>query len=142
MVGLFQYHTNVQFVRRNIQDQVFVIVENNINLIYDIIRKDQILERGIAGDGEIIGRYRSPKPGKNIGDPVNLFDTGELYNSWDAIFSSDSVTIFPDKFNLARELEARYNETTFQFTEENKQRVYTEIIEPKLVEWVQRQLQK
>jgi hypothetical protein len=71
---------------------------NNRALVLDFIRKDQLTDKGVDEDGDIIGLYSRATElmsggRKKEGDPFDLNDTGAFYQSMSATPVSDGLII-------------------------------------------------
>jgi hypothetical protein len=68
--------------------------------ILDLIRLDQLFNRGVDGNDEIIGTYSLATsfidPSKGFGEPFTLKDTGDFYRSMFIVTFADSISIEGD----------------------------------------------
>lgn len=96
--------------------------------ILDLIRKEQLLKKGIDGDGDIIGTYsqmtESINPKKKEGTPYTLFDSGEFYKSFILYIYRDAIEVDanPIKINDKGEKENlfyKYGENILALTPRN-----------------------
>jgi hypothetical protein len=109
--------------------------------ILDWIRHDQLFERGIDGDGDIIGVYSEftemINPEKVAGTPYTLFDSGAFYRSMFitiGIGSDPSITIDADPIKIDDDgkktnLFWKYGENIVALTDENRSKLNAEIRE-------------
>ena len=107
--------------------------------ILDWIRQDQLFQRGIDGDGDIIGLYSEftemINPEKVAGTPYTLFDSGAFYRSMFitiGIGSDPSITIDADPIKIDDDGEKtnlfwKYGENIVALTDENKTKLANEI---------------
>lgn len=70
-------------------------------MIIEMIQKDQLFERGVDGNNEVIGFYSyateiASKGKKQQGTHYTLFDTGEFYKSMFIVVLSDALLIKAD----------------------------------------------
>ena len=87
------------------------VLRGNEELFIDLVRKEQIKDKGVDGQGEIIGFY-SPfsKKVQNLsfterlaGVPYDLYDTGTFYNSFELKETNGSIYIMADGLTGKRE---------------------------------------
>lgn len=109
--------------------------------ILNWIRHDQLFNRGIDGDGDIIGLYSEftemINPSKIAGEPYTLFDSGEFYRSMFitiGIGSDPSITIDADPIKIDDDGEKtnlfwKYGENIVALTDENRSKLAVEIRE-------------
>ena len=68
--------------------------------LLDWVRYDQLFEKGVDEDNEIIGFYSEwtelLNPSKVAGTPYTLYDTGEFYSSFYLVVTNDSFIIDAD----------------------------------------------
>jgi hypothetical protein len=105
-------------------------------LVLRWIQEDQLRERGVDEDNEVIGYYsyitELINPEKIAGTHYTLFDTGEFYESMKIVVLNDSIVIEADadKQNENGETEnlfQKYGDGIIGLTIENKQRLAIEI---------------
>lgn len=105
--------------------------------VLDLIRQDQLFEKGIDGDGDIIGTYSEytemMNPEKVAGTPFTLFDTGEFYKSFILYIYKNYVEVDanPIKINDKGEKENlfwKYGENIIALTDSSLQKLRTEFL--------------
>jgi hypothetical protein len=110
--------------------------QNLKKMVLDWIRQDQLFEKGIDEDGDIIGTYseftESINPEKIAGSHYTLFDTGEFYRSMFVVVLSDSIVIDADPIKIDENGEKtnlfyEYGEGIVGLTDENKQKLANEV---------------
>lgn len=103
----------------------------------DLIRQDQLFQKGIDGDGDIIGYYSEYtemlNPSKEAGTPYTLYDTGEFYKSFVIYVYENFILIDADpiKINEKGEKENlfyKYGENIIQLTEGNFEKFKAEFL--------------
>jgi hypothetical protein len=108
------------------------------NYILDLIRNDQLFEKGIDSDGDIIGYYSEwtemMNPEKVAGTPYTLRDTGEFYKSMIIYIYKNYIEIDADPIKTNQQGEQdnlfyKYGENIIGLTEENLEKVTKEIAE-------------
>ena len=108
------------------------------NYILDLIRNDQLFEKGIDSDGDIIGYYSEwtemMNPEKVAGTPYTLRDTGEFYKSMIIYIYKNYIEIDADPIKTNQQGEQdnlfyKYGENIIGLTEENLEKVAKEIAE-------------
>lgn len=94
-------------------------------LIVKLNTDKQLLEEGVDSDGKSLGKYTSPsykklKSRKGIpSDHVNLFLTGKLHNSFEALVSKNGVTIKADTKKGDWDLVLRWGEKIVGLTKDS-----------------------
>ena len=104
--------------------------------ILDLIRNDQLFEKGIDSDGDIIGYYSEwtemMNPEKVAGTPYTLKDTGAFYESmiiyiYDNYIEIDADPIKKNQQGEEDNLFYKYGENIIGLTEENLEKVSKKI---------------
>ena len=152
MLTVKQIKAKVDLARNGIDQQTSNIISDNEAKILDYIRKDQLYEKGINGNNEVIGRYRqtytSESVGgwgnnskiigkglpKKMGSPYNFVWSGYTESKFGLKYSSYTLNIF-NKGDSASTLTVRYGESIFLLTDENKNKLSSEIIRPNLIKY-------
>lgn len=133
-------------VRQELPKITEIIIEQSKTKILDLIREDQLFERGIDGTGQPLQPYapftiavkRAEGRDPNI---VTLFDTGDFYRGFDLLFTDQfSVGVF-SRDDKTPKLVQKYGNEIFTFTIENNQVLNEDIIKPQLIEWILQQIQ-
>jgi|LakMenE01Jun11ns_1017448.scaffolds.fasta_scaffold9468006_2 hypothetical protein len=113
------------------------------NKILEILKNDQ-LQKGIDGDGDIIGLYsiytEMLKPNKVAGTPYTLEDTGAFYNSLFVTVSTDNLNIDGNGKKGEQNLFDKYTTAIVGLTQESKDKL-AEILIPKYQNYVAKVLQ-
>lgn len=96
--------------------------------ILDLIRQDQLTDKGVDGDGDIIGFYSfateiASGGKKQQGDHYNLNDTGAFYKSMFIRVMSDRFTVVADGQKDDENLFDKYGDEIIQFTDENLDKI-------------------
>jgi hypothetical protein len=92
--------------------------------ILDLIRDDQLMEKGVNEDGQIIGYYTQyteelTNGRKKAGEPYNLFDTGDFYKSMLILLGTDYFEIDADPIKENANLFTKFGEGIIGLTEES-----------------------
>lgn len=111
--------------------------------ILDILKNDQ-LQKGIDGDGDIIGLYsiytEMINPNKVAGTPYTLEDTGAFYQSLFITVTTDALSIDGNGRKGKTNLFDRYTDSIVGLTQESKDKL-AEILIPKYQQYVAKILQ-
>jgi hypothetical protein len=99
--------------------------------ILDLIRDDQLMEKGVNEDGQIIGVYTRyteelTNGRKKAGEPYNLFDTGDFYKSMLILLGTDYFEIDADPIKENTNLFTKYGEGIIGLTEESLEKLREE----------------
>ena len=106
--------------RRLIYNSVFWVETFNSGvtrtMIIDWIREDQLKDKGVNADGEVIGFYSyttqlMTNGEKQEGDPYTLNDTGEFYRSMYLSVLSDAIQFNANPIKGKDNLFTKYGET-------------------------------
>lgn len=93
--------------------------------ILDWIRQDQLFDKGVDSDGDVIGYYSKftemINPEKEEGTPYTLKDTGNLYRSLYIVALRDSFIIDGDVSDIIDQ--DWYSEKILSLTEESKEKL-------------------
>lgn len=129
------------------QDEIFDEIINDRGFekfVTDIIKNDQ-LQEGIDGNGQIIGFYspateKITNGRKKAGEPYTLEDTGAFYDSFHIDPLSDGFEIDADaQKNFVDNLFDKYGEDIIGLTDESLQKVI-EFTKEKFFSIIQRQI--
>jgi hypothetical protein len=99
--------------------------------ILDLIRDDQLTEKGVNEDGQIIGVYTRyteelTNGRKKAGEPYNLFDTGDFYKSMVILLGTNYFEIDADPIKENANLFTKYGEGIIGLTEESLEKLREE----------------
>lgn len=99
--------------------------------ILDLIRDDQLMEKGVNEDGKIIGVYTRyteelTNGRKKAGEPYNLFDTGYFYKSMVILLGTNYFEIDADPIKENANLFTKYGEGIIGLTEESLEKLREE----------------
>lgn len=133
-------------IRQELPRIAELIIQQSKERILDLIREDQLFERGIDGTGQKLQPYTSftmavkRQQGR---DPniVTLFDTGDFYRGFDLLFTDQFAIGVFSRDEKTPELVEKYGNDIFTFTIENNQVLNEDIIKPQLIEWILEQIQ-
>ena len=93
--------------------------------VLDLIREDQLKEKGIDGDGNVIGYYSYVtsliNPEKAFNTHYTFFDTGEFFRSMFVKVLSDRIEINGDGNKGDENLFVKYGSEIIKLTDENTQ---------------------
>lgn len=140
----------------SIQDGLFFVfsLEGTQEYILYLNRIEQIFEEGVDVEGDIMGFYSyvterlnytesfsykgSSSKRKSAGEPYFLFDTGELFDSFDIEVGRESITISAFTIRDGDNLIEKFGDF-IGLTEESHNKLL-EAMQPILVEWVANKL--
>ena len=99
--------------------------------ILDLIRDDQLTEKGVDETGNIIGYYTSytekiTNGRKKAGEPYNLFDTGDFYKSMVILLGTNYFEIDADPIKENANLFTKFGEGIIGLTEESLEKLQVE----------------
>lgn len=112
--------------------------------ILDLVRQNQLFEKGVDEDGDIIGVYSEfteiINPEKIAGTPYTLFDTGAFYNSMFIVILKDSFVIDADPIKVdedgnTTDLFRKYGEGIVGLTKESKTLLSEEFKRRSIIEY-------
>lgn len=93
--------------------------------ILDWVRQDQLFDKGVDSDGDVIGYYSKftemINPEKEEGTPYTLKDTGNLYRSLYIVALRDSFIIEGDVSEIQNQ--DWYSEKILSLTEQSKEKL-------------------
>lgn len=144
MIGIEDYIKKLEFVRDNMSAEVASIINRNKEEILDLNRDNQLYDKGINSEGNLLRRY-SPSTvlfKKQEGKPYNrttLFDTGYFTRSFDLLNRNNTISIF-SRDNKSAELQDKYGSNIFGLTKENENVYNYEIIKPELLKFINKYL--
>ena len=110
-----------------------IVFQNNEvqTFVLDLNRIGQLFEKGIDGDGSIIGLYSQTtealNPSKKAGTPYNFKDTGEFFESYVLKIYDDGFTIKADTIKEEDDL-LDYSKTLLDLTNQSKNEIIKKII--------------
>jgi hypothetical protein len=95
--------------------------------ILNLIREDQLRDKGIDGTGDIIGTYSFftslNNPEKAFNTPYTLYNEGKFYESMFIQVLSESFTVNADGQKEEDNLFEKYGDEIIQFTDENLDKI-------------------
>ena len=99
--------------------------------ILDLIRDDQLTEKGVDEEGQIIGVYTRyteelTNGRKKAGDHYTLFDTGDFYKSMLILLGTNYFEIDADPIKENANLFTKYGEGIIGLTEESLEKLREE----------------
>jgi len=99
--------------------------------ILDLIRDDQLMEKGVDETGKIIGTYSWAtqniyNSSKIEGEHYTLFDTGDFYKSMLILLGTDYFEIDADPIKENANLFTKYGEGIIGLTEESLEKLREE----------------
>jgi hypothetical protein len=110
----------------------YSVFDTNLkNQILNWVKIDQLTNKGIDKDGDVIGYY-SPvteliNPEKKAGDPYTLDDTGAFYESMYVQILKDSIVINANPIKGEDNLFFKYGNGIIGLTNENIQKLTIEV---------------
>jgi hypothetical protein len=99
-------------------------------IINEFIQKDQLRRRGVDGNNDIIGFYSIATEfitggRKKAGEPFDLYDSGDFYESMFVTALNDGLLIEADTLKLQNQY--WYDDDILMLTDENLAKLTTEI---------------
>lgn len=130
----------VQTLQNNLEGQAIIFLTEDKKKIIDLVRIDQLFNKGEDADGNRLKPYTpftrkvKIKEGRNP-EIVSLFDEGDYYKGFDfTLISGEILNIFSRDFK-ARELSEKYGSRIDDLNDENEEKVNTNL-EEELITWV------
>lgn len=138
------YLANLKTAIDNIGGQESLIVNQNKEQILDYNRQDQLYKQGIDSKGKKLKPYAffTIQIKQLIGQPFDrttLFYSGRFYNRFNFVFLKRTINIFSSD-SKTTDLEKKYGKDIFGLTKDNKIKMETEVIKPKLDQWLKKYL--
>jgi hypothetical protein len=145
------YYEKISFIHRYLPDQIDKIVSELGKAIVELNTEDQLFH-GKDTYGDVIGTYSPLTQGltagmsgkgypKRTGRPFNLYASGNLFRSIDAVFENNSIDFFTrdpgHPFFDKNPVEAL---KMIGLTKENAHKVNYEWILPRIRKWVMNSL--
>lgn len=92
--------------------------------VLDLVRKEQLFNKGVDGDGHVIGTYslstEQTNPQKKAGTPYTLFDTGFFTRSFELRITDEDISILADgKTGKDDDIIQKYGKQIIGFTEDS-----------------------
>ena len=135
-----QYHKKLVKARNGINQEVAKIILKFEKEIVDLVRSQQLFEKGIDGDGKLIKPNYKPFTvavkkikGQETGH-VTLFNEGNLFKSFTTDYGSFILEIFPTD-SKRDALEEKYGNSIFWATANHERVINYDIIAPQLQIW-------
>lgn len=155
MISIEEYQNRLKKVISELPKEVEKIVISNMDESIDIVREDQIFDKGIGADGRVLGIYRTNRQKtegwqqsraypKLFGDRYNLLDSGNFFNSL-IIKKYRGKYQFVIKANVPyfKDILSKTNTTEKQLlgmTPEGIEKLDKTIIKPNLDKWLLKNL--
>lgn len=141
-----EVYDKVNRVRQYLPDQVDTIVAQLADKILELNTEGQLF-KGIDNRGDNIGVYKPLTQElsqgitgkgypKNAGDPFNMYASGELFRSIDAIFKNNELEFYSKLPNHPFLLKYPDPLSLLGLTPEHQHELNYEMILPKLRQWV------
>ena len=141
-----QYIKRLQFASSNINDETGRIIESNKSEIYDLIRENQLRQKGEDGQGNVMGHYSNTITSAYFGSsnlgfpkiknkPYNFIEPGAMYASFIHRYSNFELEIDNNdsKINF---LEGFYSNRLIEMQEENQKILNNDYIYPNITKWL------
>lgn len=109
--------------------------------ILDLIREEQLFDKGIDGEGNKLQAYTSftvglKKLNQQPSNRTTLNDSGDFYKAFDLLFTDQhSIGVF-SRDSKTPELIEKYGRNIFTFTVDNNKIINEEIVLKNLIEWL------
>ena len=151
MSSIREMYDRVNLAHNQLPAQVETIVNQLAKKILELNTEEQLF-KGVDNEGKEIGRYSRATEEitqgisgkgypKRAGELFNLYDSGNLFKSIDAIFKDNQLDFFTTQpnhpffqKNPAQALKL------MGLTEENQHKLNYEMIKPLLVKWIRKSL--
>ncbi len=96
--------------------------------ILDLIREDQLRQKGVNAEGDVIGFYSYTTElisngEKQEGTPYTFYDTGEFYRSMYMVILSDSVVFEADPMKGDDNLFDKYGSNILNLTTQSREKM-------------------
>jgi hypothetical protein len=99
-------------------------LNGNNEEVLDLVRKDQLYEKGVDASGQVIGTYSIAteriNPQKKAGTHYTMDDTGFFTRSFELEITEEDISIFADgSTNKKEDIINKYGKEIIGFTEES-----------------------
>lgn len=142
-----EYIIRLRNASSNINDETGRIIESNKSEIYDLVRENQLRNKGQDGDGKNLGFYSFTRESpsfssqnslgfpKQSGQPYNFIDTGGIYVNFIHRYSNFELEIdnSDSKINF---LEGFYSNSLIGMQEQNQDILNNDYIYPNITKWL------
>lgn len=96
--------------------------------IVDLIREDQLREKGVNAQGDVIGYYSYATElitngAKQEGTPYTLYDTGEFYRSMYMVVLRDAIVFEADPMKGDDNLFEKYGSNIINLTTQSREKM-------------------
>jgi len=128
-------------LKQEVPKQAERIVLKSKERILDLIREDQLFNKGIDGNGKKLIAYKpfTVAVKRLEGQPTDrttLFNKGKFYDGFDLLYTDqNSIGVF-SRDSKTPDLIEKYGKDIFTFTVDNNKIVNEEIVLPQLIEWL------
>ena len=146
-----QMYERVNIAKSRLPDQIETIVNQLSDKILELNTEGQLFE-GVDNEGNEIGKYSRATQDitqgvtgkgypKNAGEPFNLYATGKLFKSIDAIFKDNRIEFFTtEPYHPFFQKDPIRALKLIGLTPENQHKLNYEMIKPLLVKWIRASL--
>ena len=144
------YLDKIERIKSDIFVEAERIIKENEKEILDLLRYDQLFNKGIDGTGKKMKPYTesTKKLKRKTGLPTDrstLYQTGKYYSNFYTEVRKQTLHILNDTkakngFDLGEYLNLSNGGKVYKLTKENNDHINDQIIFPKLIEWVYNQL--
>lgn len=144
------YLDKIERIKSGIFVEAERIIKENEKEILDLLRYDQLFNKGIDGTGKKMKPYAesTKKLKRKTGLPTDrrtLYQTGKHYSNFYTEVRKQTLHILNDTkakngFDLGEYLNLRNGGKVYKLTKENNDYINDQIIFPKLIEWVYNQI--
>lgn len=129
----------VDLARKGIEQETARIILQFEQQILDLIRENQLYEKGIDGDGKELKPYANYTIGyKKIKGQkysnTTLEDTGAFYRSFQTDYGSFQLEIFATDSKVGK-IEEKYGKNVIKLTDNSEQELSEKYIRPNLVKY-------
>ena len=128
-------------LKQEVPKQAERIVLKSKERILDLIREDQLFDKGIDGKGNKLLAYKpftiavKRIEGKPT-DRTTLFNKGKFYAGFDLLYTDqNSIGVF-SRDSKTPDLIEKYGKDIFTFTVDNNKVINEQIVLPQLIEWL------
>jgi len=140
MPTIREIKVKVDLAKNGIEQETARIILQFEQQILDLVRENQLYDRGIDGDGKELKPYANYTVGiKKIKGQkysnTTLEDTGAFYRSFKTDYGSFELEIFATDQKVSK-LEGKYGKNIVKLTTDNEGKLSSEIIRPNLVKYL------
>ena len=128
-------------LKQEVPKQAKRIVMESKKRILDLIREEQLFDKGIDGTGKKLKPYKpftvAVKRIEGLPtDRTTLFNKGKFYDGFDLLYTDQNAIGVFSRDSKTPDLIEKYGKDIFTFTVDNNKVINEEIVLPQLIEWL------